>query len=345
MLSALHRELDLQKEFLNNTAIRTIYFGGGTPSIIGVEAISELLDHVSSLHNLIADPEITLEANPDDLNPEFLDALRQTTVNRLSIGIQSFFDEDLHWMNRSHNARQAVDCVSLSRAHGFEVLTADLIYGSPTTTDEMWQQNVRQMLEYDLPHLSAYALTVEEKTALHHFIQTGRSQAVDEEKVARQYIYLMEAMALAGYEHYEISNFAKPGKRAVHNISYWKGTPYLGIGPSAHSFDGQSRYWNIANNSLYINSLGQNLIPCESELIEGATKYNEYIMTGLRTIEGVDVYEMAEIHEQYANHFQRLIIPFLERGWVEKRSFRSFRLTREGKLYADGIAGDLFWID
>ena len=345
MLGAIHKELDLRKDFLKGELVSTIYFGGGTPSIIGVPAIQELLDHIHSIHPVSEQAEITLEANPDDIQRAFLEKLKGTVVNRLSIGIQSFFEEDLKWMNRSHDSKQATECISLARAYGFDVLTADLIYGSPTTTNEMWAENVQKMLAFDLPHLSAYALTVEERTALHHFVKTGKSLPVDEEKSAFQYLYLIEKLEEAGYEHYEISNFAKPGKYARHNLSYWQGVPYLGVGPSAHSFNGSHRFWNIANNALYVKSLEQGVVPAETEVLEEATRFNEYIMTGLRTMWGVDVYEMARIHEKFANHFQRLIPSFVEKGWVEQKSFREFVLTREGKLYADRIAGDLFWID
>lgn len=345
MVEAILRELELQRDYLGGAALQSVYFGGGTPSLLDLPELERIFEKINALYRVASDAEITLEANPDDLTKEKLNDLRRhTPVNRLSIGIQSFFDDDLRWMNRAHTAAHARHCLRDAAAAGFHDLTIDLIYGSPTTSDEQWAENVRIALEEGIPHLSCYCLTVEEGTALAHFVRAGKSPAVDDEKAARQFEYLQDTLAGRGYEHYEISNFALPGRYARHNSSYWRGESYLGVGPSAHSFDGASRQWNVANNAKYLRALEAGTLPFEREILTPAQRYNEYVMTGLRTLWGCDMSQIVQIGAHYAACFKREIEPFLRDGTVEQ-SDDNYRLTRSGKLLADRIATALFWTE
>ena len=360
MVGAILRELDLRRDYLGEAEISTVYFGGGTPSLLEISDLVRIFEKIDALYpnnpttHLPAEAsakegqpnnplEITLEANPDDLTPEKLRDLRDyTPVNRLSIGIQSFHDDDLRWMNRAHNARHARQCLDDALAAGFQDLTIDLIYGSPTTSDAQWAENLRIALDYGIPHLSAYCLTVETGTALGHQVAKGKQPAMDEERAARQFEHLMQATAAAGYDHYEISNFALPGRHARHNSNYWLRVPYLGVGPSAHSFNGHSRQWNVANNALYIKSLSENVIPCEVEELTPAMRYNEYVMTALRTIWGVDLGKIRDMGEAFERHFTTAVQPYLADQTVEQQG-ETYRTTRKGKLLADGIAAAVFW--
>lgn len=343
LLAAIARELDLQKNYLGGAEISSVYLGGGTPSLLEINELREIFAQIHSLHRVRADAEITLEANPDDLSWEKLCALREhTPVNRLSIGIQSFSDDDLRWMNRAHTAAHARECLENARRAGFDNLTIDLIYGAPTTSDAQWEANLRAAFDYGVPHLSCYCLTVEDGTALGAWVKKGKQPPTDEEKAARQFEQLMAAAAAEGFEHYEISNFARPGWQAQHNSSYWLGEPYLGIGPSAHSFDGRAvRQWNVSNNALYIKALEAGEIPCERETLSPADCYNEYVMTSLRTQWGCDLGKIRNIGAGFAERFERGARPFLEAGTME-RAGDTFRLPSRGKLLADGIAAELF---
>jgi len=287
-IAALLKEISLQQNYLQQEAVDTIYFGGGTPSLLLPQELTAIMHALRANFSISHHAEITLEANPDDINSTQLMAWRQAGINRLSIGIQSFFEEDLQWMNRAHSAAQAAACIPLTRAAGFDNFSIDLIYGSPLLTDEKWQQNVATALALQLPHLSCYALTVEPQTALQKMIEQHKKEPVDPEKQARQFLLLMDWLQAAGYEHYEISNFALPGFRSRHNAAYWAGTKYLGLGPAAHSFDGKNRRWNIANNTLYYQSLLRGELPFEEESLTEVQQLNEYIMTSLRTVEGLD---------------------------------------------------------
>lgn len=345
MLEAILRELELQRDYLSGAELGTIYFGGGTPSLLETGELVQIFEKIHALHRVSPDAEITLEANPDDLSLEKLRDLRAyTPVNRLSIGIQSFFDEDLRWMNRAHSAVHARRCLHTAAAAGFQDLTVDLIYGAPTTSDEHWAENLRIVLEEGIPHLSCYCLTVEEGTALAHFVRKGTAAPVDEERAARQFEHLLDTTAKHGYEHYEISNFALPGRYSRHNSSYWSGAHYLGVGPSAHSFDGQCRQWNIAHNAHYLNELQAGSIPFEREILTPAQRYNEYVMTGLRTMWGCETARIEAYGEPYAGYFKREMEQFLRSGVLEDTGTH-IRLTRTGKLLADRIASDLFWAE
>jgi len=351
MVQAMLKELELRQDYLADKALSSIYFGGGTPSLLSEGELMQFFEQIHKYFTIKPGAEITLEANPDDLTKEKIAALRRTPVNRLSIGIQSFFEEDLRFFNRAHSAREARDCLEEALAAGFANLTIDLIYGSPTTSSAHWEENLNMAFGYGIPHLSCYALTVEERTALSHFIKSGKAPPVDEERTAHEFDMLVAAMRAHGYIQYEISNFAKPGHFAVHNSSYWKGEPYLGLGPSAHSYNGESRQWNVANNARYLRAFlalpgFRNLASLppgsfEIEYLTPADRYNEYVMTGLRTIWGVGLGRLREMGEEYERHFLKHIQPFLDNAQA-KREGETVRLTDAGRFLADGIAAAVF---
>ena len=342
MVEAMLRELSLRKDYLADKELDSIYFGGGTPSLLTEGELMRFFEKIEKHFTIKPGAEITLEANPDDLTKEKIAALRRTPVNRLSIGIQSFFEEDLRFFNRAHDAREARACLEEALAAGFGNLTIDLIYGSPTTSDAHWEENLSIAFGYKIPHISCYALTVEERTALNHFIKAGKAPAVDEEQAARQFELLVAAMQEQGYIQYEISNFAQPGRFAVHNSSYWKGEPYLGLGPSAHSYNGESRQWNVANNAKYLREVtSQEMSFFEIERLSPADRYNEYAMTGLRTIWGVELGRLRQMGAEYERHFLQHIQPYLESGQAEREG-ETVRLTNAGKFLADGIAAAVF---
>lgn len=326
----------------NTETIETIYFGGGTPSLLLTDEIQKIIEKVTGYFRVEPDTEITLEANPDDITREKLEGWRQAGVNRLSLGIQSFFEEDLQWMNRAHNAKQAIDNLQLALTY-FPNITIDLIYGTPDLSNEKWKQNVEKVIALNIPHLSCYALTVEPKTPLDKMIRLHESPGVDTDKQSEQFLFLMKWLETAGYEHYEISNFAKPGHRSRHNSSYWQGKKYIGFGPSAHSFDGKTRWWNVSNNNLYIQSIQNNILPVEKEVLTTTQQMNEFIMISLRTMEGLDLDKLQVIDPKAAikNQILKQSIKYRERGLLEVIE-NTIRLTKEGKLMADGIASDLF---
>lgn len=342
MVEAILKELDLQQGYLGGEELQSIYFGGGTPSLLDTRELEQIFEKIYQLHRVAPDAEITLEANPDDLTPEKLRDLKNySPVNRLSIGIQSFADEDLRWMNRAHTAAHARASLEDAIKMGFEDLTIDLIYGAPTTPDTQWAENLRLAFEYDIPHLSCYCLTVEEGTALGSFVKKGKQAPVDEARAAAQFEYLMQQGAAKGYEHYEISNFAKPGRYARHNTNYWRSEPYLGVGPSAHSFDRVSRQWNLANNALYIKALAEGNLPFEREVLTPEQRFNEYIMTTLRTMWGVDLNTVRSMDTDFISHLESEARPFLASGDMIQDG-NTLRLSTSGKLLADRIASELF---
>lgn len=343
LVQALVKEVALQKPFLEGETVETIYFGGGTPSLLSPEEVRLLLQTIYKEFNVTADAELTLEANPDDITTEKLAAWKEEGINRLSIGIQSFFEEELRWMNRAHNAGQAEKCVELSLAAGFKNFSIDLIYGSPLLTDDMWQQNVQKAIDYGITHLSCYALTVEEKTPLHKLIHTEQKEAVDSDKQARQFLMLMQWLKSAGYEHYEVSNFALPGFRSKHNSAYWQGKKYLGLGPSAHSYNGRYRMWNKPNNNLYIRSINEGIIPQEKEELTTTEILNETIMISLRTAEGLD---LQRVQQQFGENKKAVLEKGIQKHVTHnllQRNGELVQLTENGMLMADGIAADLFF--
>ena len=367
-ITALLREMELRQGYTGREPIETIYFGGGTPSLLEAGELEAVLGHVHDLFPVAPGAEITLEANPDDIDAARLQAWRKAGVNRLSIGIQSFFEEDLQWMNRAHTAVQAASCIRIARAEGFDNISIDLIYGGPTLPDSHWQANVDQAIGLQVPHLSCYALTVEPRTALDKMIHQHKKQDVDPDDQARQFLLLMDWTARAGYEHYEISNFAQPGKRSRHNSSYWQGKTYLGLGPSAHSFNGTSREWNVANNAKYIEALtaaagagtaaagtgtavagtgtaaaGADAVVAEKEILTSVQQLNEYIMISLRTMEGSDLQHVsARFGTDRAQEMKKRAAAYILEGKIRVVEDR-LQLTQAGKLLADGIAADLFF--
>lgn len=339
------RELDLQRDYLGNESIETIYFGGGTPSVLKPGELLQLIQCINSLYKVSDDPEITLEANPDDLAPEYLHDLLQIGINRLSIGVQSFFDDDLKWMNRRHNGKQAVLSIENSIKAGFENINIDLIYGLPGQTNRKWAENLAIGFDNQIKHLSAYNLTLEPKTVYAYRIRKGLMREPDEKAGIRHFRQVMNMAGKYGFIHYEISNFCLPGFMSRHNTSYWLQKPYLGIGPSANSYNGTSRQWNLRNNSLYIKSLTEGTIPCNFEVLRPYEKYNEYVMTGLRTMWGVDPKLIQKLFGlQYNLLFMNEAEKLFAEGKLEKHG-RQIRLTGSGKLFADDIISKLFAID
>ena len=343
LLKAIAWELEQQKEYIQGQPIESIYFGGGTPSLLQADELLRLFDIIAQHYDINSLKECTLEANPDDLSQHYVRALKKMPINRLSIGIQSFFDSDLRYMNRAHNAQQSEYAIKNAQDIGFENLTIDLIYGTPGLSNSAWQDNLGKMFALSIPHFSAYALTVEEGTALHYAIHNKKQTAVDQEQAAEQFEILMDIAPMMDYEQYEISNFAHSGQYALHNTNYWKGVPYLGIGPSAHSFDGHSRSNNIANNSLYIKSIvDEGKLAQETEILSDVQRVNEYIMTSLRTIWGCN---LKYIEEKWGNAWDNRIrkesIIFQEKAWLKNEN-DILLLTQAGKLFADHIAATLF---
>jgi oxygen-independent coproporphyrinogen-3 oxidase len=341
MVKAMVKEAIDQKDYLKGQCVETIYFGGGTPSILPADDTRLLIEITRNHYHVASDAEITLEANPDDLTTESLQKWKQSGINRLSIGVQSFFEEELRWMNRAHTKEQATDGLQLA-VKEFENITLDLIYGSPLLTDEMWKQNVEKAVGLGIPHLSCYALTVEEKTPLQKMISTKKTADVDPDKQARQFLLLMQWLKEKGYEHYEVSNFAKPGFRSRHNSAYWKGASYLGLGPSAHSYNGTERRWNVANNTTYMKDINEGRPERETEVLTETQRMNEYIMISLRTSEGMD---LDKIEQKFGLQTRQRIAAGLKKFYGQgliNINAAVVQLNEEGMLRADGIASDLF---
>ena len=358
VIRALLKEIAQEAHRLSGQPVDTVYFGGGTPSLLTTGnfpkgELNLLLEAIHQNFTISTGAEITLEANPDDINEEKLEGWRHAGINRLSIGVQSFREADLTWMNRAHNAAEAERSIRLAQQSGFQNLTIDLIYGTPGLSDEAWLRNIDQALQLQVPHLSCYALTVEPKTALHHLVQTHKMPDTDPEQQSRQFQLLIDQMAAAGYEHYEISNFARPGWRSRHNSAYWQGQHYLGLGPGAHSYNGISRRWNISNNSVYSrwllqNEPGQPTDPppqplFEEEILTPQNRFNEYVMTALRTLEGIDLQHLRATYGE--EQTQNLLRAATRHNTTEPRvsiTADHLLLTNAGKHFADGIAADLF---
>jgi oxygen-independent coproporphyrinogen-3 oxidase len=348
MVLALAKELQLRKDEFQYDAefpcIETIYFGGGTPSVLNVEDIKLLIDTVRQNYPVSQNPEITLEANPDDLSEENLKAFAAIGINRLSIGIQSFFEEDLKLMHRAHDSVQAKKCLEFATRY-FDNISLDLIYGIPGMTNERWQQNIETALSFGIPHISSYALTVEPKTALNKLIQTGKVEAPKDEVAQEHFMILVETLEANGLVHYELSNFGKENYFSQNNSAYWLGKKFLGIGPSAHSYDGVSRSWNVANNALYLKAIQKGELPREVELLSQEDLYNEYIMTGLRTIWGVSLIRIEqEFGTDYLNYLKQQSQKFIHDGLLIITD-GILKPTLKGKFLTDGIASDLFYLN
>lgn len=343
LVEALCKEIILRKEEIIQP-IETIYFGGGTPSLLTMDELQMLMDTIYGNFEVIENPEITLEANPDDLSKNLIIHLSKTPINRLSIGIQSFFEEDLQLMNRAHNAEDAKNCLSIATKY-FDNISIDLIYGIPGMSDERWQENLNIALSFNVPHISSYALTVEPKTALFKFIKQGKISPVEEMASHNHYLLLLESMEKSGFVNYEFSNFGKEGYFSKNNTAYWQGKPYLGIGPSAHSFDGITRSWNVNNNLKYIKSIAKEELPTERETLTITDKYNEYIMTGLRTMWGVSLKKVEkEFGKKYLDYLLQQATKPISEGLLFLNT-NVITISEKGKFLSDGIASNLFLVD
>jgi len=350
MIEALVKELQLRKDEFQNITVETIYFGGGTPSVLSIQEIQLLIDTVTNNYKVIDHPEITLEANPDDLTNAKISELANSPVNRLSIGIQSFFDEDLQMMNRAHNSKEAKECLSEATQH-FDNITVDLIYGIPDMTPERWMQNLQTLFDFGVNHISSYALTVEPKTALATFIRQGKYPNVSGELALEHFNMLVAETKKQGFVHYEISNFGKSDYFSKHNSSYWFGKSYMGVGPSAHSFNGTERSWNISNNIKYIQAIQNGKLPQEIEELSKNDRFNESVMTGLRTIWGVS---LDKVEQGFGVEFKEQLIrnseKFIAQGLLEITASSNgnctekLKTTKKGKFLVDGLASDLFVI-
>ncbi len=341
MVLAIAKEIQMRKSEFEDEDVETIYFGGGTPSVLTSEEINFLIAAVYSNYSVIENPEITLEANPDDLSSERIIELSKSKINRLSIGIQSFFEEDLQLMNRAHNSAEAKKCLEEATKY-FDNISLDLIYGIPRMSNEKWKQNIETALSFGIPHISSYALTVEPKTALNKLIQTGKIAAPKDEVAQEHFAILVEMLEANGFIHYELSNFGKENYFSKNNSAYWLGKKYIGIGPSAHSYDGVSRSWNVSNNSLYLKSIKEDKLPNEIEILSTADRYNEYVMTGLRTIWGVSLDRIkTEFGDEYLDYLNKQVQKFLNDDLVFIEN-NILKPTPKGKFLTDGIASDLF---
>jgi len=344
MVLAIAKELQMRKSEFKDEVIETIYFGGGTPSRLQITDLRLQIDTIYENYKVAQNPEITLEANPDDLSEEYLIELSKIGINRLSIGIQSFFEDDLIMMNRAHNSAEAKKCLEEATKY-FDNISLDLIYGIPGMSNEKWKQNIETALSFGIPHISSYALTVEPKTALNKLIQTGKIAKPTEESAQEHFAILVETLEANDFIHYELSNFGKTNYFSKNNSAYWLGKKYIGIGPSAHSYDGVSRSWNVSNNSLYIKSIQEDKLPNEIEILSIADRYNEYIMTGLRTIWGISLNRIeTEFGTEYLDYLQKQAQKFINDGLVSIEN-NILRPTAKGKFLTDGIASDLFYLN
>ncbi len=342
LINAICREIELRKDYLETREINTIYFGGGTPSLLQRDEIEKIFSALKKHYDWNESTEITFECNPDDLSEEKLRELKEIGINRLSIGLQSFNDDELKWMNRAHNAHESEASVLMAKALGFDNITIDLIYGSKFTSIETWKNTLQKAIDLNVPHISSYNLTIEEKTKLGIGLHKGTELPVDDEKSAEQFEVMVEMLEANGYEHYEISNFAKPGFISKHNSNYWRGQKYIGLGPSAHSYNGISRQWNVANNNLYVKGITLNQNYFEIETLSALNKYDEYVLTGLRTKWGCDLnFIENNFGEEFKQHFLLQVKKMIPATITRNENI--FTLNNKGKLLADKIAMELFF--
>lgn len=344
MVSALCTELELRRNEFAEEKVATIYFGGGTPSVLEPDEINLLVAKVYDFYEVAENPEITLEANPDDLSEAKIRALAASPINRLSIGIQSFYDADLKVMNRAHTALEAEKCLLMAKEY-FSNISIDLIYGMPDMSLERWRENIDKALSFGVPHISSYALTVEPKTALANFVKKGLITPASDEQTQEHFNILNTTLQESGYDCYEISNFAKPGFYSKNNTAYWQQKKYIGIGPSAHSFDGERRGWNINNNPKYINAIAKGILPIEVEVLSTTDKYNEYVMTGLRTVWGVS---LLRVENEFGIKYREYLLLQANKYIAENLLFLKgeiLKTTKKGMFLADGIAADLFMVN
>lgn len=345
MVQALINELQLRAHELKNETVETIYFGGGTPSILPIQDLASILEAVHHSYSIIPNPELTLEANPDDITIAQLQAWKSLGVNRLSIGIQSFYEEDLRWMNRAHNASEAKQCVQLANEAGITDISIDLIYGLPNSSIEKWKHNLEMALNLKVPHISAYGLTIEPQTNFGYQQKTGKLKEIADDDANQQFDLLINELSKQGYEHYEISNFALPGRYSKHNTAYWQGKKYIGIGPSAHSFNGNKRSWNCANNRKYTTAILKNELPSTIEELSKTDQYNDYILTQLRTQWGVNEQEIEmKFGYNFAKFFITEVQSAIKANWISSEN-STYKLTKSGKKLADHICMKLFKTD
>ncbi|MBK7221581.1 MAG: radical SAM family heme chaperone HemW [Saprospiraceae bacterium] len=345
MVAAICKDIDLRHNYLTERKLNTLYFGGGTPSLLNRSMLASIIDRIHDHFEVEEGAELTFECNPDDITPDYLTELRSLGINRLSLGIQSFFDADLQFMHRAHSGTEALKSLELIKQAGFDNISLDLIYGSPTTTDKMWQYNVQSLIDAGVPHISAYCLTIEDNTVFGRWHKQKRMEAIDDEKASRQFYYLLDALENAGYHAYEISNFAMPGFEAVHNSNYWSGVPYLGVGPSAHSYNGKERQWCVANNARYLKSIDEDRVDVQNEVLTRADLCNEMIMTRLRTSSGLDIDELSH---HFGDEYTNVIIKGLDTAEMKEHTIREgsrVRLSRNGKMMADRLASSLFIVE
>ena len=343
LVNSILSEIDLRLNYLPNKKIESIYFGGGTPSLLSEKETFLILEKIYKLYNVSKDVEITLECNPDDLTDEKLKELKRLEVNRLSIGLQSFDEEELIWMNRAHTAKESESSVKRAQDRGFENITIDLIYGSKFSNLANWKKTLDKAIALDVKHISSYNLTIEEKTKLGHDFKLKKEVAIDDEKSSELFLEMINRLEKNNFIHYEISNFGKEGFFSLHNSNYWKGEHYLGLGPSAHSFDGQSRQWNVSNNNIYIKRISEkNESYFEKEILTEKERFNEYVLTSLRTIWGIDLnYLSANFNTEFVKHYLIQIEKYIKQETVVIND-KTYTLTEKGKLFADKIASELF---
>lgn len=344
LIQCLIKELELRQDEFKNETVKTIYFGGGTPSLLTNNELDLIIKAVYKYYEVAAQPEITLEANPDDLPKERIQQLSKSSVNRLSIGVQSFFERDLKLMNRAHNAKEAMACLEEATQY-FDNISVDLIYGIPGLSNPDWIKNIETALAFNVPHISCYALTVEPKTALENFIKKGIIENVDDDLAQEQFTILADKLEASGFVNYELSNFSKPHYFSQNNSAYWQGKPYLGIGPSAHSFKGNTRGWNIRNNTAYIKQIQNSILPIETETLSVTDRYNEYVMTGLRTIWGVS---LTKVEHDFGENYKKYLLQQAEIYIQQQLLYidnNKLLTSKKGKFLSDGIASALFKIN
>lgn len=344
-VAALCKEIELRKDYISGEIVDTIYFGGGTPSQLSVDDFKKIFETIYNTFEVSADAEITMEANPDDLDIRYLNMLRGLPFNRLSMGVQSFDDNELKFLKRRHSSEKAIEVVKTCKSLGYDNISIDLMYGLPNQTIDIWQQNLNKAISLDIQHISSYHLIYEQGTRLYRLFKLGDVKAVDEELSVEMFSLMIDRLGSAGFEHYEISNFAKNGLYSRHNSSYWLGKKYLGLGPAAHSFDGHNRAWNIPSISKYITGIENNELPIEIEYLDRNTCYNDFILTGMRTMWGVN---MVELEKQFGTTLRDYCIKnvqrYIDEGFVLKDK-GILKLTRSGIFISDGIMSDLMWVD
>ncbi len=341
LVPALLREIDLNHQYLKTHTLDSIYFGGGTPSILTINEIDLLLQKINTYFNFSHEIEITIEANPDDINLKYLRELKNIGINRFSMGVQSFIDAELKILNRIHDSQKAEYAIKLIQDNQFDNMNIDLIFGIPNSSKKDWHFNLEKFIDLDIPHLSCYNLTIESKTAIYHQIKTGKLPHPDDDRNAELFLETLDFLSKYEFEHYEISNYAKNNAFAKHNTNYWKGIPYLGVGPSAHSYDGKSRQWNISNNRKYISEINKGILPYEKEILTSRDIFNEYLLTGLRTMWGIDLNILKNLNFDFYNNIKDELLKFVNEGYVESKGSK-LKLTRTGKLIADKITASLF---